>query len=188
VLIAVLAGDLELVRLARHQLVGAEVVLEALDEHGRELRDVLDVIPDVVAFEHADDLVVGFTAIDELDAADHARAQQHFRTLDGSLADHADVERIAVAPLASGRELRDVLRAIGARDEAVERRRLRGGALGTIDAQVSGCLVDLVLDDVEGRDLDVRVDDAGGVFADFQAMPGMRAPAGKVVFGHGRGL
>jgi hypothetical protein len=80
-------------------------VLEALDQHGRELRDVLDVIPDEVAFEHGDDLVVGLAAIDELDAADHARAQQHLGALDGTLADHADVERIAVALLAPGASL-----------------------------------------------------------------------------------
>ena len=85
-----------------------------------------------------------------------------------------------------GASLRDARAAVGARDESVERRRMRGGALRTIDPQVARDLVDLVLDHVERRDLDVGVDDAGRVRSDIQAVPRMRAPAGKIEVFHGR--
>jgi 3-oxoacyl-(acyl-carrier-protein) synthase III len=56
---------------------------------------------------------------------------------------------------------------------------------GPVDAQVARDLVDLVLDHVEGRDLDVGIDDARRIFAEGETVPGMRAPAGKVVVCHG---
>src|SRR5688500_4402318 len=99
-------------------------MLDAFDDHGGELRDVLDVIPDEIPFEDADDLVVRLTAVDELEAADDAGPKQHFRTLDGPLADDADVERITVAAFAAGSQFRDPRSAIGLGDESVEGGRL----------------------------------------------------------------
>ena len=64
---SVLDRSAQLVGFAGHELVGAEVVLEALDQHRRQLRDVLDVVPDVVALEHRDDLVVRLAAIEQLE-------------------------------------------------------------------------------------------------------------------------
>jgi len=72
-------------------------MLEPLDEHGRDVGDVLRFAPDVVALQHGDDLVVRFAAVDQLQSADHARGDEDLRLRDRTLAQHADVERIAVA-------------------------------------------------------------------------------------------
>ena len=66
--------------------------------------------------------------------------------------------------------------AVGARDETVQRRRRRRGSLRPIDAQVAGALVDLVLHQVERRDLDVRAHDARRILADLEPVPRVRAP------------
>ena len=54
----------------------------------------------------------------------YASAQQHLGMIDRALADHADIERIAIAALAAFGELPHPLAAIGLGDEAIERGRL----------------------------------------------------------------
>ena len=174
-LVAVRAGHADLLPFARHELVGAEVVLEALDEHGRHVGDVLRVAPDVVALQHGDDLVVGLAAVDELQPADDPRGDEDLRLRDRPLAEHADVQRIAVAAAGHRRELRHPLRAIRLRHEAVQRRRLRRRALRPVDLQIARGLVDLVLDQVERRDLDEHIDHARRI-APGRAMPRVRTP------------
>src|ERR1700722_5090972 len=51
-------------------------------------------------------------------------------------------------------------------------------ALRTIDAQITRRLIHFVLHQIEGRDLDERVDDTGRFGSRLEAMPGMRTPAG----------
>src|SRR5262249_15862558 len=76
--------------------------------------------------------------------------------------EHADVERVAIALDALdlallATNLGNLVAAVGLRDEAVERRAHRGEALWAVDAQVSGVLVQLVLDTVGGDDLNERL-------------------------------
>ena len=94
-----------------------------------------------------------------------------------ALADHADIERIAVTALAAFGEPPHPLATIGLRNEAIERGRLRGGALRAVDAQVAGGLVDFVLHEIERGDLDVGIDDARRIRPRLKAVPGMRPPA-----------
>ena len=170
-------ADADLRRLIGNELVGGKVMLDALEQRRRQIADLLRLAPDVIALEHRDDLVVGLAAIDDLQSPHHAGAQQHLGMIDRPLADYADVERIAIAALAVFGETPHPLAAIGLRDEAVERGRLRGGALRAVDAQVAGRLVDFVLHEIERGDLDIGVDDARRVRPGLQAVPGMRSPA-----------
>src|SRR5262252_3630712 len=64
VLEAVTAGDADPGRLAGNELVGGEVVLEALEQCRRQLDELLCLPPDVIAFEYRDDLVVGLAAVE----------------------------------------------------------------------------------------------------------------------------
>ncbi len=61
--------------------------------------------------------------------------------------------------------------AVGLRDEAVERRRQRTAALGSIDPEVSGELVDLVFDRIERGDLDVGIDEVRRAGTGAEAVP-----------------
>ena len=152
-------------------------MLDALEQSRRQLAELLRLAPHVIALEHRDDLVVGLTAIGDFESAHHARAEQHLGVIDGPLADYADVERIAIAALAARSEPAHPLAAVGARNEAVECGRLRGGALRSIDPQVAGGLVHLVLHEIEGSDLDVGIDEPRQVGPGVEAVPGMRPPA-----------
>src|SRR5215468_4617475 len=115
VLEAVAAGDADPGRLSGNELIGGEVVLEALEQCRRQLDELLCLAPDVIALEYRNDLVVGFAAVENFQSADHTRAQQHFGVIDGTLADHADIERIAVTALAARREPPHPLAAVGLR-------------------------------------------------------------------------
>src|SRR2546429_604326 len=72
-----------------------------------------------------------------------------------------------------GAARRHPLTAVRLRDETVQRRSQARVALGSIDAQVPGRLVELVLDHVAGHDLDVRIDDARRI-ARGHAVPRVR--------------
>ena len=63
---------------------------------------------------------------------------------------------------------------VGSRNEAVECRRLRRGALRPVDAQIAGNLVDLIFHQVEGRDLDIGVEEFRRFRAGGKAVPRMR--------------
>src|SRR5262249_47272466 len=128
------------------------------------------------ALQHRHDLVVRLAAVDELQPAHHARRHDQLGARDRPLAQHADVERIAVAPLRALAQLRHLRAAIGARHEAVERRRQRGGALRPVHAQVAALLVDLVLDVVERRYLYVRIDVARRLAPSLEPVPRVRTP------------
>src|SRR5262245_48601139 len=54
----------------RHQLVSQEVVLKSLYEHRRDVFDVARSSPHVVVLQHADDLVIGLSAVDHLQPTD----------------------------------------------------------------------------------------------------------------------
>src|SRR5581483_144646 len=125
VLVAIPAHDSDLRRLARHQLVGREVVLQPFEQRLWDVGEVPRAAPDVVAIEHRDDLVVGLAAIDDLQASENASPQQDLRVGDRPLADDTDVEWIAVTPIAVCRQETYPLTAIGLRNEAVERGRVR---------------------------------------------------------------
>jgi len=150
--------------------------LQVLTRAG-QLVDLGGVAPHIVALEHRYDLVVRLAAIDDLQSPDDGRAQQHLAVRDGALADDADIQGVTVAALASGSQAPHPLAAVGLRDEAVQRRRLRGGALRAVHAQVAGGLVDLVLHEVKRGDLDIGVHDARRILTRLQAMPGVGAPA-----------
>ena len=76
-----------------------------------------------------------WSATGPADAADDARAQNHLAAVDRAFGDDADVERVAVALLGAFGEVADAAAAQRARDEAVEARRLRTGALRAIDRE-----------------------------------------------------
>src|SRR5207247_11096069 len=115
--------------------------------------------------------VIRAPGVDELQAADDPGANDDLVAHDGALADHADVQGIAVAPLRGRGESTHMLSAVGPWDEPVQRRVLRGRALRSIDAQISRHLVDLVLHQVERRNLDERVEDLWRIGAHLQAVP-----------------
>jgi len=152
-------------------------VAQALDQHARQLRQVLDFAPDEVVRQHGDDLVVGLAVVEHRQAADHLGLDQDLARVDRTFAEHADVERIAVALLGAGRQVADAAATQRARDEAVEARRLAAGALRAVDAQEAVHLVDLVLHEVERGDLDVRLHDLRRLRPRRDAVPGMRTPA-----------
>src|SRR5262249_60881154 len=136
-LVAIATADVDLRRLIGNELISGEVVLDALEQRWRQIADLLRLAPDVIALEYRDDLVVGLAVIDDFQSPHHASAQQHLGMIDRALADHADVEWIAIAALAAFGEPPYPFPAISLRDEAIERGRLRGGALRAVDPQVA---------------------------------------------------
>ena len=161
-------------------------MLQALDHDRRQVGDLGGIAPHEVAFHHSDDLVVGLAAIEELQAPDHARRHDHLGAGDRPLGEHADVERIGIAALRPGAQRRHLGAAIGPRNEAVERRRLRRSALRPVDPEVAARLVDLVLDEIKGRDLDIGIHEHRELAPGLEAVPRMRAPF--VEFGPLHGL
>src|SRR5665811_394162 len=88
--------DPDLVLLARHGLVGEEVVLESGDDRLRNIGDVPCVAVDSVIHEDRDDLVICLAVIDHPQTADHSGVEHDLRTIDGPFGDHTDVEWVTV--------------------------------------------------------------------------------------------
>jgi hypothetical protein len=153
-------------------------MLQPLEERARQVAQIAGAAPDVIAIQHRDDLVVGLAPVDDLQAAEHPRPQQDLRVGDRPLADHTDVERIAVAPVAIDGEAPHPIAAVGLRYEAIERRRMRGGALRTVHPQIPGRLVHLILHQVERRDLDEGIDHARTFRPGLETVPRVGTPAG----------
>ena len=101
--------------------------------------------------------------------------EEDLGAVDRALAEDADVEGVAVAALGARSERLDAPVAERLRDEAVEHRRLRRGALRPVHAQVPGLLVELVLHDVERRDLEEGVNHLRRVRSGREAVPGVLA-------------
>src|SRR3984957_19578452 len=116
----VAAHDVHPLRLARHQLVGREVMLEPLQQRTRQIANVASLAPDIVTLEDGDDLVVRLAAVNDFQAADNHGAQDHLLVIDWTLADDADVERIAITVIATGGETANTIAAIGLRDKSIE--------------------------------------------------------------------
>src|SRR6266508_504482 len=172
----VYVDDRYAVLVARRELVRREVMNQALDQGFGDAGKLFDLVPKRIVVENRDDLVGGFTVVDHLDASDEARAQQNLGARDGPFADDADVERISIGSIdVFGRKYSNPHRAVRARDESVERRRLRRAALRAIETQIPGRFIDLVLHGVERSDLDISVDDLGSLVARLEAVPRMRA-------------
>ena len=70
------------------------------------------------------------------------------------------------------REAAHALITVGAWDKPVQRRVLCGGALRSIDAKIPGYFINLILHEVERRDLDVRVENLRRIRTSLQTMPG----------------
>jgi len=81
---------------AGDEFVGAEIMMNSLDENLWEVGERFGFTPDVVVFENGDDFVIGFAVIDHLQAADYFGVEDDFASVDGSFTDDADVERIAI--------------------------------------------------------------------------------------------
>ena len=169
-------GDLR--RLARNELVGGKVVLQTLEQCARQIAQLARSTPDIVSFEDGNDFVVRLTAIDDLQSTNDDGAQYHFLVIDWTLADHADVQRIAIASVAAGRETTNTIAAIGLRNESIERGRMGRSALRPIDAQIAGGFVDFIFHQVVGRDLDEGVDDSWRFGTRLETVPGMWTPTG----------
>ena len=164
---------------ARELLVGEKVVPQAIDQRSRHLAQLGVGAVRGVVHEHADQLVVRLVTIEEPEAADRPRAQDDAAVVDRPLGEHADVDRVAVADhaLPSGGRCgrgRDAVLAPGARDEAVGRGAEARELERAVQLQVSGVLVDLVLDRVGRDQLDEDVHHVGGPVARRDAVPGMR--------------
>src|SRR5262249_1710728 len=96
-----------------------------------------------------------------------------------TLGENADIERIAVSDDAGAAGARfaigsDAVTAIGLRDEAVESRAEVGILLRSIDLEMAGRFVDLVLVGVWGDDLDIRVEQVRNAIARRYAVPRVR--------------
>ena len=101
--------------------------------------------------------------VEHLQPADHPGAEQDVGAVDRPLGDDADVKRIAVASYRPWTQGRHSLGAVGPGNEAVEGGWGRRGLLGSVDLEVPGRLVHLVLDHVEGGDFDVGGDEQTAV-------------------------
>jgi hypothetical protein len=148
-------------------------VAQPVDQGARQVGELADSSPQEVLVEDGDDLVVRLAAVEHRQPADDPRREDDLGSRDRSLGEDADVEGIAVALDGSWHQAADLVAAVGAGNETVERGRQRRGALRAIDAQISARLVDLVLDEVEWRDLDEGVDDRGRLRPGVESMPGV---------------
>ena len=167
-------------------------MLQALGLDRRQVGDVVHITPDVVAFQYRHDLVVRLAAIDHLDTADHAGLENDVGAGNVALREHADIQRVAVGDIGMGAVLGHFFRAVGAGDEAVQGGGAGGGALGPVDHQEAGRLVQFVLDHVIGRHLYINADDVlafGFVRTGVQPVPGVTAPAVEILIAiHGYAL
>ena len=93
---------------------------QAIDQCDRELGGILDVPPDRVPRQDADDLVVGLVSVEHLQASNHGCGERDVGPVDGPLGDDTDVEGIAIAPDGGWTEVCHPFGAVGPGDEAVE--------------------------------------------------------------------
>src|SRR5688500_7414811 len=112
-------------------------MLEPGNQRLRNVADVTSGSPEGITLEYRKDLVVGHVTVGRADAADNDAGHEQLRPRDRSLAQHADVERIAVAVLYAFGERCHTRATVRSRDEPVERRRQRRRALRPVDAQVA---------------------------------------------------
>src|SRR5262245_30283761 len=106
--------------LSGHELVSQEVVLKSFHQHGRDVADVASSTPDVVVFQNADDLVVRFSVVDHLQAADNPASDDDLVSRDRSFAEDTDIQRVTIAPFSSRRQPANTLITIGARNKPIE--------------------------------------------------------------------
>ena len=74
-------------------------MLQPLNEHGRYVADVAGAAPDEIVVQDADDLVVGLSAVDHLEAADDPGPHDDLVACDRPFAEDADVQRVPITPL-----------------------------------------------------------------------------------------
>ena len=164
--------------LTGNHLVGGKVVLQALGLDVGQVGNVVNASPDIVAFQHRHNLVVGFTAVDHLDAAYYTRIEHDVGAGDVALREYADIQRIAIGLLHVRAALGHFLGAVGAGDKAVQGGGAGGGALGAVHDQEARSLVQLVLHHVVGSHLHVDLHDIFRCLfgPGVQTVPGVAAP------------
>ncbi len=146
---AVGVGDLADIWLVGKRFVGQEVVLEAFQNAGRQLRDLNILLKDLVAFEHGDYLIIGLAAVDQAKTADWRCLQDNIAARDVVFAQHENIERIVVAVTDSfatfhAGHIRDVLAAICSRNKPVIRRNDIRILLRPVDLEIARFFVNLI--------------------------------------------
>ena len=113
--------------------------------------------------QYRDDLVVGLRAFDHTQSAHRSRFEKNFSSGDRPIGEYTDVQRIVVATI-HGSAPRAIVHAatcspqIRARDKAIKRGTKVREALRSVDFQVAGDLVDLILNTIRWRQFDVSLD------------------------------
>src|SRR4029450_11558801 len=113
--------------------------------------------------------------VDHLQTADDPTADDDFVPGNRPFAEDADIQWIAIASFRPRREAAHALVTVGAWNKPVQRRVLCGGVLRSIDAKIPGYFINLILHEVERRDLDVRVENLRRIRTSLQTMPGVRS-------------
>ena len=140
------------------QLVGQEVVPEPLHQCWWQIPHLCNRRPQGIVFEYGNDLVVCFASIQHRQATNHAGIQNDFPTRDRTLTNDPNVEQVTISGISPRHERVDPGGTVRSRNESIERWRLRRCPLRSVDPQVPGPFVDLVFQEIERADLDVRVD------------------------------
>ena len=82
--------------MAGNHLIGREIVLKPFDKTWRNIGDVVGRAPDVIVIKHGDDFVIGHAAVDGTQPAHDDGIHQDLRMVNRPLAEHADIQWVAV--------------------------------------------------------------------------------------------
>jgi len=170
--------DLADIRLVGQGFVGQEVVLEAFENAGWQLRYLGVLFENFIALEHGDYLVISLAAIDQAKTTDRCRLQNNVAARDVVFAQNENVQRIVIAvayrfTALPARHIRDILTTICSRNKPVIRRNDIRILLRTIDLEIAGFLINLIFYRVLRHDLDKNSYLVRCSVADRNAMPRM---------------
>ena len=102
------------------ELVGREVVDEALDQSFRQILHFSNTSVDRIVLKDGEDLVIGFTAIEHRQSAHYPGVEQDLGARDMPLAKHADVEGIEVPACCARHQGGDGWAGVRLRNEPVD--------------------------------------------------------------------
>ncbi len=90
-------GDFADALLVGQMLIGQKVMFQPVDVGFRAIGNIASLPVKLVAFHDRDDLVIGFTTVQQTESADRDGLQQNVAVGNASLAQHAYIQRVAVA-------------------------------------------------------------------------------------------
>lgn len=157
--------------------VGEEVMAKPVKHRLGYVADVRPFAVGGIVLQYRNDLVVSFILVNHAETSDWDAFDKNVAMLNGPVCQHADVKRVAIALHGTAGflrgECRDAFTAVGLGNKTIQGGADVGVLLRTIDFQVSGDLIDLVLQRIRRHNLDEALHDIGSLFSGRDSVPWM---------------